>query len=119
MAQVATPPSKPSKTALDVIRVVTQVKADCVSTNRPETTWSTELLNIALKEEMDVIERSKPVSKAAFQQLQVDVAVLKRRLSAELAPDSELDGLVSRAAESCREPALVDPLTLERVAGVQ
>ena len=119
LAQVATPPSKPSKTALDVIRVVTQVKADCVSTNRPETTWPTELLNIALKEEMDVIERSKPVSKAAFQQLQVDVAVLKRRLSAELAPDSELDGLVSRAAESCREPALVDPLTLERVAGVQ
>ncbi len=117
LGQVAIPPSKPSKTALDVIRLVTQVKAECASTNRTETTWPRELLSIALAEEMSVIERSKPISKAAFQQLQVDVAVLKRRLGDKIALDGILDGIVSRAAESCGEPALVDPLTLERVAG--
>ncbi len=117
LGQVTTP-SKPSQTALDIIRLVGQVKTDCTNTNRPETTWPKDMLNIALAEEMHVTERSKPISKAAFQQLQVDLAVLKRRLGAEIFLDGDLDGIVSRAAESCREPALVDPLTLERVAGI-
>ena len=113
IGQTDSPPTAPSQAASDIVRLVTQVETDRVNTNWTDGLWAKELLGTAIEQEMRVAERRR-LTKAAFQQLQADVAVVRRRLGATV-DATVLDTVVSRAAEWCDEPALVDPLVLERL----
>ena len=113
LGQTASPPSGPSSAAHEIVRVVTQVETDRANTNWNEGTWAIDLLCAAIEREMEVAERLR-LSKSAFQQLQVDVAAIRKRVGPGV-DASVLNGVVSRAAEWCYEPALVEPLVLERV----
>ena len=113
IGQTDSPPTAPSQAASDIVRLVTQVETDRVNTNWTDGLWAKELLSTAIEQEMRVAERRR-LTKAAFQQLQADVAVVRRRLGATV-DATVLDTVVSRAAEWCDEPALVDPLVLERL----
>ena len=113
IGQTDSPPTAPSQAASEIVRLVTQVETDRVNTNWTDGLWAKDLLSTAIEQEMRVAERRR-LTKAAFQQLQADVAVVRRRLGATV-DATVLDTVVSRAAEWCDEPALVDPLVLERL----
>jgi hypothetical protein len=114
LGQTVSPPVGPSQTALDVVRLVLQVKTDGINTIWATGAWSTELLRKAVELEIDIIGRRQPISKSAFQQMQVDVAFTRKRVGEDLAGDV-LSKIMARVAPCCSVPAPVEPLRLERI----
>jgi hypothetical protein len=114
------PPTSPSTIAKKVAHLVTQVDSDCSHTNWdiPDNAeeWSLQLLKCFVDAEISAIDEhgNGKLSKAAFQQIQVDVVSLKntvKLISVAAAP--LLDELLAQAVNRCDEPVLINPETLE------
>jgi hypothetical protein len=77
-----------------------------------------EIVEYAIMTQLDII-KSLRLSKAAFQQIQVDCHLIKQQLSSHtndpMSMTELLDRLSITAAEQCDEPILLDPIALDKI----
>lgn len=124
LASSSTPPGSPSPIAHTLVKACLRVETDYATVGmadkdalRPRARiW--EIVEYAIMTQLDMI-KSLRLSKAAFQQIQVDCHLIKQQLSSHtndpMSMTELLDRLSITAAEQCDEPILLDPIALDKI----
>ncbi|KAI8102854.1 hypothetical protein M9434_005646 [Picochlorum sp. BPE23] len=124
LAASSSPPLSPSTIATTLVLACLRVETDYATVGMADTDaqkphariW--EIIEHTIMTELDMI-KSLQLSKAAFQQIQVDCHLIKQQLSSHtndpMSMTELLDRLSITAAEQCDEPILLDPIALDKI----
>lgn len=126
-------PTAPSAVALDIVQTVTCVDADFHNTSfdvqdsgegiqkefqdKASTKAIWDMLKFSAEIQKGIL-KTRRISKAAFQQIQIDCHMIKSRTSKYVEDKKQLsslfDALSIAAAERCDDPILLDPIALDK-----